>query len=183
MRCWRGTLKGCTLEVKDEVVTKGCWHTPLIPAFRRPRKKNLWEFEANLGYRESSRIAKAIQRNPVLGEKNRVCVWHVRHATASLQKPEDKFRESGLASHLAEAGSSFSRLPSCIPQLPCCPVSAAHLIVGVLGLHHWISASGFYVDSRDRTWVVKLAKLALSPYPLYFFPFWDWVSLCSPGLP
>ena len=37
----------------------------LTPALRRQRQADLREFEASLGYRVSSRTAKATQRNPV----------------------------------------------------------------------------------------------------------------------
>jgi hypothetical protein len=40
------------------------WHRPLIPALRC-RSTQISEFEASLVYRVSSRIARAIQRNPV----------------------------------------------------------------------------------------------------------------------
>ena len=39
---------------------------PLIPVFRRQRQADLWEFEANLIYRASSRTASDTQKNPVL---------------------------------------------------------------------------------------------------------------------
>ena len=41
------------------------WCTPLIPALRRQRPVNLWEFESSLVYKVSSRLARAKQRNPV----------------------------------------------------------------------------------------------------------------------
>jgi hypothetical protein len=37
---------------------------PLIPALGRQRQADFW-FEASLVYRVSSRIARALQRNPV----------------------------------------------------------------------------------------------------------------------
>jgi hypothetical protein len=44
-------------------------YTLLIPVLRRQRQVELWEFEASLVCRVSSRTARATQRNPVL--KNR----------------------------------------------------------------------------------------------------------------
>jgi hypothetical protein len=44
------------------------WLTPLIPALGRQRQADS-EFKASLVYRLSSRIAKDIQRNPVLKKK------------------------------------------------------------------------------------------------------------------
>jgi hypothetical protein len=41
------------------------WHTCLIPALGRQGQVDLSEFEASLVYRESSRTARATQRNPV----------------------------------------------------------------------------------------------------------------------
>jgi hypothetical protein len=35
------------------------WHTPLTPALRRQRQADLYEFEASLVYRASSRTARA----------------------------------------------------------------------------------------------------------------------------
>jgi hypothetical protein len=51
---------------------------PLIPALRRQRWMDLCEFGASLGYRVSSRVAKATQRNPVLKNKtktNKTTIW------------------------------------------------------------------------------------------------------------
>ena len=43
---------------------------PLIPALARQRQVDLWEFEASLVYKVSSRTARAVkQRNPVLKNK------------------------------------------------------------------------------------------------------------------
>lgn len=39
---------------------------PFIPAPRRQRQMDLYEFEASVVYRVNSRTAKATQRNPVL---------------------------------------------------------------------------------------------------------------------
>jgi hypothetical protein len=39
---------------------------PLILALRRQKLADLYKFEASLVYKESSRIASATQRNPVL---------------------------------------------------------------------------------------------------------------------
>jgi hypothetical protein len=36
------------------------WHTPLIPAFGRPRQVDLCEFKGNLVYRVSPRTARAV---------------------------------------------------------------------------------------------------------------------------
>jgi len=44
---------------------------PLIPASRRQRQEDLSELEASLVYRESSRAARATQRNSVSKTKNR----------------------------------------------------------------------------------------------------------------
>ena len=44
------------------------WHTPLIPTLEKQRQADLYEFKASLVYRVSSRIPRATQRNPVLGE-------------------------------------------------------------------------------------------------------------------
>ena len=38
------------------------WHMPLIPALSRQRQEDLYEFEASLIYKVSSRIARATQR-------------------------------------------------------------------------------------------------------------------------
>jgi hypothetical protein len=46
------------------------WCTPLIPALGRQRQV-ISEFKASLVYKVSSRIARAIQRNPVLKNKNK----------------------------------------------------------------------------------------------------------------
>jgi hypothetical protein len=46
-------------------------HTTLIPALGRQRQVDLCEFKANLVYKASSRIAKAMQRNPDLKNKQR----------------------------------------------------------------------------------------------------------------
>jgi hypothetical protein len=39
---------------------------PLIPALGRKKQVDLWEFEASLCYRVSSRTVRATQRSPVL---------------------------------------------------------------------------------------------------------------------
>ena len=38
---------------------------PLVPALKRQRQADLYEFKVNLVYRMSSRRARATQRNPV----------------------------------------------------------------------------------------------------------------------
>jgi hypothetical protein len=47
--------------------SRAWWCTPLIPALGR----QISEFKASLGYKVSSRIARAIQRNPVSKEKEK----------------------------------------------------------------------------------------------------------------
>ena len=43
---------------------------PIIPALRRQRQVDLWEFEASLVYKGNSRTARTItQRNPALKSK------------------------------------------------------------------------------------------------------------------
>jgi hypothetical protein len=44
-------------------------YTLLIPVLRRQRQVELWEFEASLVCRVSSRTARATQRNPVSKNK------------------------------------------------------------------------------------------------------------------
>jgi hypothetical protein len=39
------------------------WYMPLIPALRRQRQEDLYEFEASLVYRVSARTARTTQRN------------------------------------------------------------------------------------------------------------------------
>ena len=46
-------------------------HTPLIPELGKQRLVDLYEFEASLVYRESSRAARTTQRNPVSRKQNR----------------------------------------------------------------------------------------------------------------
>jgi hypothetical protein len=43
------------------------WHLPSIPSLGRQRQRqaDLYQFEASLVYRASSRIVRAMQRNPV----------------------------------------------------------------------------------------------------------------------
>jgi hypothetical protein len=43
----------------------------LVPALLRQRQVDLYEFEASLVYRVSSRTARATQRNPVSKNKNK----------------------------------------------------------------------------------------------------------------
>jgi hypothetical protein len=43
---------------------------PLVPALRRQRQEDLYEFEASLVYRASCGIAEAIQRNHVSKNQN-----------------------------------------------------------------------------------------------------------------
>jgi hypothetical protein len=38
---------------------------PLVPALKRQRQMNVYEFEATLVYKVNSRIARAMQKNPV----------------------------------------------------------------------------------------------------------------------
>jgi hypothetical protein len=45
-------------------LSQAWWHTPLIPELRG-RGRQIFEFEASLVYRVSSRTARAIQGNPV----------------------------------------------------------------------------------------------------------------------
>jgi hypothetical protein len=45
------------------------WRTPLTPALERQRQPDLWEFEASLVYRVSTRTARATQRKPVKKKK------------------------------------------------------------------------------------------------------------------
>ena len=40
-----------------------------VPALRRQRGRQIFEFETSLVYKISTRTAQATQRNPVLGEK------------------------------------------------------------------------------------------------------------------
>jgi hypothetical protein len=47
------------------------WCTPLIPAFRKQRQVGLYEFQASLLYRVSSRTSRATQRNPVTKKERR----------------------------------------------------------------------------------------------------------------
>lgn len=51
--------------VKNKHLTGQWWWTHLIPALRRQRQVDLYEFEANLVYRASSRTAKTTQWDPV----------------------------------------------------------------------------------------------------------------------
>jgi hypothetical protein len=46
-------------------------HTPLIPALGRQKQAGLFEFEASLVYRGSSRTARATQRKPCLKGKEK----------------------------------------------------------------------------------------------------------------
>jgi hypothetical protein len=47
------------------------WRIPLIPALRRQRQLDLYEFETSRVYRVSSRTARAIQRIPVSKKKKK----------------------------------------------------------------------------------------------------------------
>jgi hypothetical protein len=44
------------------------WYMPLNPALGRQRQENFCEYEASLGYKARSRIARATQRKPCLKE-------------------------------------------------------------------------------------------------------------------
>jgi hypothetical protein len=62
------------------------WHTPLIPSLGRQRQQ-ISEFEASLVYKVSSRIARAIQRNPV--SKNQKIKTKTKTKTKTKQKKQD----------------------------------------------------------------------------------------------
>ena len=48
------------------------WLTPLVPALRRQRQVDLWEFEASLVYKANSKTARTVsQRKPCLKETNK----------------------------------------------------------------------------------------------------------------
>ena len=54
-------------------MVRWCWHTLLIPALRRQKPVDLWEFKASLVYRASFRAARAVtQRNPVSKKKKKL---------------------------------------------------------------------------------------------------------------
>jgi hypothetical protein len=55
---------GFSSKVKETGRAGQWWHTPLIPALGR-QKQAVYELEASLVYRVSSRTARATQRNPV----------------------------------------------------------------------------------------------------------------------
>jgi hypothetical protein len=65
------------------------WRTPLIPALGS-RGRWISEFEASLGYRVSSRTARATQRNPVSKKTNKqkqhLCLYEVDEAKESQQQ-------------------------------------------------------------------------------------------------
>jgi hypothetical protein len=54
------------LVLKNRNPARQWWHIPLRPTLGKQRQA---EFEASLVYRVSSRIARAMQRNPVLEKK------------------------------------------------------------------------------------------------------------------
>jgi hypothetical protein len=56
-----GFTRSC---LKNKTKLDGWCHTHLIPAHGRQRQADLCEFEVSLVHRGSSRLAKAIQRNP-----------------------------------------------------------------------------------------------------------------------
>jgi hypothetical protein len=58
------------ISLRKASFTRQWWHTPLIPALGRERQV-ISEFEASLVYRESSRTARATQRNPVSKKKTK----------------------------------------------------------------------------------------------------------------
>ena len=45
------------------------WYTPLIPAPRKQRQADIYEFKASLVYTASSRTARATRRNPMSNNK------------------------------------------------------------------------------------------------------------------
>jgi hypothetical protein len=47
------------------------WHTPWIQRFGRQRQVVLCEFEDNLGYKASSRTARALLHREILSERER----------------------------------------------------------------------------------------------------------------
>ena len=53
------------------------WHTPLIPALGRQRQAGLFEFEASMVYKKSSRTVRVTQRNPVskFKQTNKSCYY------------------------------------------------------------------------------------------------------------
>jgi hypothetical protein len=59
------------------------------------RDRWISEFEASLGYRVSSRRAKAIQRNPVLKTKNKTKSKSKNKQNKTKQKPK-KTKTTGL---------------------------------------------------------------------------------------
>ena len=66
---YRLILKDIHLE---KHILAGRWCTPLIPALEKQRQVDLYNFEASLVYRVSSRTARMIsQRNPVLKNKTK----------------------------------------------------------------------------------------------------------------
>lgn len=54
-------------EKEYQLIVRQWWHTTLFLAHRRQRQKDLYELEASLVYRRSSRIDRATQRNLVSG--------------------------------------------------------------------------------------------------------------------
>jgi hypothetical protein len=63
---YRSKLMGIWWESLRNILSncQAWWYMPLIPALQRQRQVD-FEFEASLVYKVSSRIATAIQRNPV----------------------------------------------------------------------------------------------------------------------
>jgi hypothetical protein len=57
------------LAVQNVLASRAWWLTPLIPALGRQRQVDFW-VRSHPVYKVSSRTARAIQRNPVLKNKN-----------------------------------------------------------------------------------------------------------------
>jgi hypothetical protein len=57
-------IKSDIFEIQKKINSRAWWHTPFNPALGKQRKADS-EFEASLFYKESSRTARATQRNPL----------------------------------------------------------------------------------------------------------------------